>query len=409
MVDGKTIGIVKDKQQVVELINEFENKCKSEFNKQVNIPQNINLEKVFTKKDNISSINELELQLQRELKVNVEAYVIKCNSKDIVVVNDEECANMILENLKVQYIDSDSQSQFKEIGFLETVQVIQDYVSPDLITSSDNAFNLISTGTNEIKEYEIEDGDVISCIAEEYKLKVDDIQKANPQINIDKIKIGQKINLTVPKPLISVKTIEEKQYVEEIPFVIEYEESSSMYEGESKIRVKGEKGSNQVKAEIVKINGIETERTILEESAITESISQVVIKGTKERPKTMATGSFAWPSGGSITSKFGYRWGRNHNGIDLGVSTGTPIKASDGGKITFSGWKGGYGYLVIIDHENGYSTYYGHNSILKVKAGERVYKGQTISLSGNTGNSTGPHLHFEIRKNGEPINPLNKL
>ncbi|SHH15198.1 peptidoglycan DD-metalloendopeptidase family protein [Clostridium grantii] len=408
-IDGKTIGIVKNKEQVIQLTSELAKKCEEEFKKEVNIPQNISFQKVFATGKNIVSVDELKLELEKEIEVKVEAYIIKCNSEKIAIVDDEECANKILENLKFQYIDKELEPQFKEIGFLETVEVIQEYVSPNLITSVEDAFSLISTGTNEIKKYEIEEGDVISCIAEEYKLKVADIEKANPEINIDKIKIGQKISLTVPKPLISVKTVEENQYVEEKPFIVEYEESNNMYEGEYKVTVKGQNGSNQIKAEIVKINGIEAERTILEESIITEPVSQVVVKGTKERPKTMATGSFGWPSGGSITSKFGYRWGRNHNGIDFGVSTGTPIKASDGGKITFAGWKGGYGYLVIIDHENGYSTYYGHNSILKVKAGERVYKGQTISLSGNTGNSTGPHLHFEIRKNGEPINPLNKL
>ncbi|MCW3490459.1 M23 family metallopeptidase [Dethiobacter alkaliphilus] len=95
-----------------------------------------------------------------------------------------------------------------------------------------------------------------------------------------------------------------------------------------------------------------------------------------------------------------------HNGVDIADSRGTPIRASDGGVVRTSSYRGGYGNLVIIDHGNGYSTYYAHNSSLQVSVGEKVKQGQTIALMGSTGNSTGNHVHFEIRKNGNPQNPL---
>ena len=115
--------------------------------------------------------------------------------------------------------------------------------------------------------------------------------------------------------------------------------------------------------------------------------------------------SFIKPSSGVVTSRFGARWGRTHTGIDLGAPTGTPIKAAAGGTVIFSGWKGTLGKLVVISHGNGVQTYYAHCSSLLVSSGDTVSAGQLIAKMGNTGRSTGPHLHFEIRVNGSAINP----
>ena len=127
------------------------------------------------------------------------------------------------------------------------------------------------------------------------------------------------------------------------------------------------------------------------------------------------TGQRGWPVSGEITSPYGYRvhpiWGTTiyHSGIDIGVDEGTPVHAADGGVVVWSGWMGGYGYAVVIDHGNGLSTLYGHNSELAVDEGQSVAKGQVISYAGSTGNSTGPHVHFEVRVNGDPVDPMGYL
>ena len=116
--------------------------------------------------------------------------------------------------------------------------------------------------------------------------------------------------------------------------------------------------------------------------------------------------SFAKPVSATITSRFGARWGRNHKGIDFGVPVGTSIKAAAAGTVTYAGWNsGGYGYLVIISHGNGVQTYYGHCSSIITHVGAQVNDGDLIAKSGNTGRSTGPHLHFEIRINDVAYNP----
>ena len=110
--------------------------------------------------------------------------------------------------------------------------------------------------------------------------------------------------------------------------------------------------------------------------------------------------SYIWPTKGVFTSGFGWRWGRMHQGIDIANLTGTPIMASKDGIVTHAGWMGGYGYLVEISHSDGASTRYAHNSKLLVRKGQLVPQGATIAKMGSTGRSTGPHLHFEIRKKG---------
>ena len=115
--------------------------------------------------------------------------------------------------------------------------------------------------------------------------------------------------------------------------------------------------------------------------------------------------SLTRPISGVLTSRYGYRWGRTHTGIDIGAPTGTAIKAAASGTVTFSGWKGSLGKLVVITHENGIQTYYGHCSQLIASAGDKVSVGQVIAKVGSTGRSTGSHLHFEIRIKGASINP----
>jgi len=118
-----------------------------------------------------------------------------------------------------------------------------------------------------------------------------------------------------------------------------------------------------------------------------------------------------WPVHGTVTSEMGSRpdpFGSGleaHSGIDIAVPTGTEVRATASGTISFSGWEGGYGYLVIIDHGHGYETFYGHNSNLLLDVGDRVSRGDVIAESGSTGRSTGPHVHYEVRRNGELMNP----
>ena len=121
------------------------------------------------------------------------------------------------------------------------------------------------------------------------------------------------------------------------------------------------------------------------------------------------SGVLSWPVAGTVTSGFGYRWGRMHEGVDIAVGQGTPVQAAGAGTVIYAGWLGGYGNLVVVDHGNGLSTAYAHNSSLVSAVGQSVTTGQVIAYSGSTGHSTGPHVHFEVRVNGGAVDPLGYL
>jgi murein DD-endopeptidase MepM/ murein hydrolase activator NlpD len=118
---------------------------------------------------------------------------------------------------------------------------------------------------------------------------------------------------------------------------------------------------------------------------------------------------FVWPVQGVLTSGFGWRWGRMHEGVDIAVANGTPVVAAKAGVVIVAGWMGGYGNLVVIDHGGGVATAYGHNTSVTVGVGRLVEQGQLIAYSGSTGHSTGPHVHFEVRINGSPVDPMGYL
>ena len=116
-----------------------------------------------------------------------------------------------------------------------------------------------------------------------------------------------------------------------------------------------------------------------------------------------------WPVAGPVVSGFGMRWGRMHEGIDIAAASGTPVRAAAAGVVIYAGWLGGYGNLVVLDHGSGLATAYAHASVIVVGVRQQVLQGQTVSLVGSTGHTTGPHLHFEVRVNGVAVDPLGYL
>ena len=140
-------------------------------------------------------------------------------------------------------------------------------------------------------------------------------------------------------------------------------------------------------------------------AAVTNAINSAP-SSTSSSP---SSSGLIWPVSGPITSPYGMRWGSLHPGIDIGAGTGTPIKAAASGRVIISGYSGGYGNLIVIDHGNGIATAYAHQSSLAASAGQQVGQGQVIGYVGSTGFSTGPHLHFEVRVNGTPVDPLGYL
>jgi murein DD-endopeptidase MepM/ murein hydrolase activator NlpD len=157
-----------------------------------------------------------------------------------------------------------------------------------------------------------------------------------------------------------------------------------------------------------------SERADAEEAAALSAVSarlaaRLQAVGSRTSAGSPSPGGLIWPVNGPVTSPFGWRWGRMHEGIDIGVGYGTPIHAAGSGTVVYAGWESGYGNLTVIDHGGGLATAYGHQSSISVSNGQHVDQGQVIGYVGCTGHCFGPHLHFEVRVNGSPVDPLGYL
>jgi murein DD-endopeptidase MepM/ murein hydrolase activator NlpD len=209
---------------------------------------------------------------------------------------------------------------------------------------------------------------------------------------------------------IGVRTVEVVQYEEEYEETPVYTDDDERYEDYELIVTPGATGYRKVTADRVRVNGeiVGDEPTGYE--VIRPAVAAYAIRGAKKLPSPIGSGRFIRPAEGrSISSPFGLRWGRMHEGIDLDIKY-APVYAAGDGKVVYTGNRGdGYGVMVLIDHGDGFETLYGHLSQTSVGAGEEVRKGQRIATSGNTGRSTGAHLHFEVRVDGTPRNPLDYL
>lgn len=167
--------------------------------------------------------------------------------------------------------------------------------------------------------------------------------------------------------------------------------------------------------DIVEANGLRSADLIRpgQRLIIPGATAAIPLRVVRSEPFSSASASivrgFQWPARGVLRSRFGWRWRRHHDGIDIAAPYGTPVLAAKAGRVIFAGWYYSYGRTVIVDHSNGVTTLYGHNSRLLVRVGEAIEAGELISRVGSSGRSTGPHLHFEIRVNGRPVNPLKYL
>ena len=352
-----------------------------------------------------------EDQLSDEIGLVTSAYCLYVNDVRIGATPYEGALEELLDQLQKAASDEDTIS----CEFAEDVEIRQEYVpTSEIMNLGYIAELLYSTKTAEVT-YEVKKGDTWSQIAAKNDMTSAELLALNPGYNINKLQIGEVLTLSASVPYLTMTVVKQERYLDDVSYNIEYTDSADLYQGDYKVTSKGEYGKADVMAKATYVNGEETERTILSSVTLKEPVTEHRIRGTKVRPTWMPTGSFRWPTSGRISSYFGGRkspggiGSTNHKGIDIAVPRGTPIYAADGGTVTYSGWMSGYGYLVQIDHGNGYVTRYGHNSSLTVSVGQHVYKGQQVARAGSTGNSTGNHCHFEVRYNGVAKNPLNYL
>ena len=209
------------------------------------------------------------------------------------------------------------------------------------------------------------------------------------------------------KNSVAVKSKEKSESETETPFEVVKQENPELKKGQTNVLQEGTPGKDIVKTVYTLINGIRESGNIVSRTVLSASVPEILEVGTKE-VTGMGSGTLIKPvSGGTVTSRFGARDGRRtaHKGVDIACAGGTPVAAADEGVCITAEYRNDYGNLIIIDHQNGYKTYYAHLSSIGVAVGDVIEKGQIIGETGSTGISTGPHIHFEVRKDDEPCNP----
>jgi len=409
-INGIPIGVVKEQQMAMEVLDRLDDEMLAgDENLVLTADLQVEKIKIDKTKDNLLDEESLEKELRKNIELRKKAITLCVDSSPVVSVIGMDKVQNLLERVKEAFTPEKQEVTVTQVSIKERVDLLDNPVEPEDVMDPEDAYKYLLNGTTESKVYTVSRGDSLWGISRKHNISVEDLERANPGVDPKRLQIGQQLNMIVPKPFLTVVTEEIASLKESIPYETEYKESSEFYKGESIVTAAGKYGEKEIKARITRENGIETGREILEEKVIKQPVTRMVAIGTKPPPPRQGTGTFAYPARGKITSGFGRRGQKNHNGIDIALPTGTPVKAADGGTVTFSGRQGTYGYLVIIDHGEGYTSYYGHNSKNLVSKGDKVHKGQTIALSGNTGRSTGPHLHFEVRKFGVPVNPINYL
>jgi len=386
-----------------------------------NYPQDANLHyenKIHFSKKGVETkaeaVSEEELRnfFKENLAWKIQASIIEVDQVKTAVLSSTEEAEAVLEAVKQTYLPKDGSVNVLEAEFVEPVKITQDIVALDEIVSKEAAVAALTQGKEKIQEYVLQPGDSLWTVARKNNTTVAELEAANPDLG-KVLQIGQVIKLAKAEPLVSVKMVVEKVQEEDIPFETVYQKDSSSYVGQQTVVTKGEKGKKEVKYQIAQVNGVELERKVISETVVSEPVSKVVKTGTKtivaSRGSGGGSGALSWPIRGRINSAYGKRGRGTHTGIDIDANKGDPIYSAKAGTVTKASWSGGYGNCVIIDHGNGLSTLYGHLSKINVKVGQKVGANELIGLAGSTGNSTGPHLHFEVRVNGKHTNPMNYL
>lgn len=363
---------------------------------------------------------DLELDSQREVNVLAAVVTSKEKLRKELEQSYEKSAGIGAEFERIfDEIEPAIEKSFEDydlglidINYADKIEVVESYLLEDALSTVEDAVNLVTKEQETQVIYKVVSGDTLSQICLTNNIPMDELIAINDALEDENtmIRVDQELVITVPEPDLSILWKEEQVYTEDYEAEVQYIPNDDWYTTQRVTLQEPSAGRRKVAAVIAYENGQEIDREILKEEVYAEAVPKIVERGTKIPP------TYVKPiSGGRLSSGFGARSAptkgasTNHKGVDWAVPIGTSVSASNAGTVAFAGWASGYGYAVYINHADGRQTRYGHLSKVLVKTGQSVSQGERIALSGNTGRSTGPHLHFEIRIGGSAVNPLKYL
>ncbi|MBQ6569094.1 MAG: M23 family metallopeptidase [Clostridia bacterium] len=377
-----------------------------------------------------------------------EAYGLCVNGETIGAIRSQGDITYILES----YLNSYKLNVPGEVvEFTDLVEVVYGYYPASTIMEAETLRDTLMSTRDVTEYYTVVSGDTPSGIARKYGMKLSELRALNENLD-DLMYPNRRVKVAVEEPIIGVKSVITSTYTRAIKHATKTVKDDTKYTTYKQLQTAGADGTEKITQQKIYIDGVLSETKIIKTEVLKEPKDEVYVVGTKVytppkptpsknngkknngsnnsgsknsgnknsgnsnvTPGSSSSKGFTWPVPGyrSISSPFGRRWGKLHKGIDIssrGIN-GASIVAAASGRVVASryGYNGGYGNYILIDHGNGIQTRYAHCSKLLVSAGARVSKGQVIAKVGSTGHSTGPHLHFEVRVNGTPKNPMNYL
>lgn len=341
--------------------------------------------------------------IKQSSEVINEAYGIYVNGKLVAIGNNEDEINDVLKEI---IEEAKSKNEGCEAEFSEKVELTKGLFAPEKIQTIDDIKDILKNGNTNFFDYTVSSEDTVVGIAEKFGMEPYELLKLN-NVENNSVAVGDNLKIKTKEKVLNVKTFKIVTEEKEIPFLSEVTPDPSKEVSFKQTTCKGKNGKEIFTYRIEYLNSQEISKNEITHSVVEEPVTEEITVGTK---KPSRKSDFLWPVPFTkkITSPYGEREGGFHKGIDIACAgvVGTDIVASESGTVKISQYSNvGYGNHIIIDHGNGKQTVYGHCQKLFVKVGQKVSQGDHIATVGSTGDSTGPHLHFEIRINGQAQNP----
>ena len=401
IVDGEIIGTAPSAKYVEKMITDINENYAPYFNGSNVIDAQVTTTPKAVLMGRFTDAGKLAEKFKSTCPYLEDAFSILSNGKTVVAFESEQERRNAYEKFISQYADYSDTESYK---VLDDVQFVHEAVPYGMIKSGDKAVDMLNRTYNLDSEVEISGTDKLDNLLKKFCMSKSELLNLNPKFKEGKT---TKINVRSEIPYIRVMTTSDTTETQIIDYSTKTKNDDNLYEGETSVQTEGKSGYTITDKNVVCINGKHIIEKIID-SKTTDATDEILVVGTKPVEKGNATGSFDRPYNGSLSSRYGQRWGREHRGIDITGNIGDAITASDGGEVVYADWEEGYGNVVKINHKNGYTTLYAHCSTLCVKKGDKVAKGDKIAELGNTGRSTGPHVHFEVidTATGNALNPL---
>ena len=319
-------------------------------------------------------------------------------------MQDADDLNGVLDSLKEGQTQYDKDDPDQRVEFVQDVKTEEGLFPISTVMDGKKLKNKLTHQTVVEKVYEVKSGDTFGRIAQRHDMTSSELKALNPHIeNTNVLQIGDKLVVQRAQSFLQVKLVKTIRYTETIDYKTQTVYRSDKDEGYSNVTTYGKEGSRDVVAEIVYVDGVESERAVVSTTITKKPVTKVVEVGTRK------IAPFYWPV--PVCHRVYQSYHSGHKAWDIssgGIPVmGKPLLAADSGTVIFAqvGWNGAYGNMVKIRHANGLVTLYAHMDAIHVREGQRVSRGQQIGTVGNSGRSTGPHLHFEVIRNGVRVNP----